>query len=178
MGKNFKIEGAELKGLKKLQECLQQYKQHYVKVGVLGGNSPSGESYASIAMLHEYGSDSPRTFNYKGRKIKINGVPTRSFLRMPIRTHIKKLKGDTVKQGGTVEKALILDFTHGYTGVALKLLGANAEGIIQEAFDTQGFGKWERNISKQYIELKGSDTPLIDTGKLRASITSQVEKKQ
>lgn len=172
MDKNIKIKGAELKGLKKLQECLEQYKQHYVKVGVLGGNSPSGESYANIAMLHEYGSESPRTFNYKGQKIKINGVPTRSFIRMPIKTRIKKLKGDTV------EKALILDFTHGYTGIALKLLGINGERIIQEAFDTQGFGKWEKNISEKYIALKGSDTPLIDTGKLRASVTSQVEKKQ
>lgn len=178
MGKNFKIEGAELEGLTKLKEVLEQYKQHYVKVGVLGGNAPSGESYASIAMLHEYGSESPRTFNYKGKKVKISGVPTRSFIRMPIRTHLKKLKGDTVKQGGTVQKSLLLDFKHGYTGVALKLLGMNAEAIIQEAFDTQGFGKWPANISEKYIELKGSDTPLIDTGRLRAAVTSQVVKKQ
>ena len=178
MSKSFSFKGTDLKGLRKLQECLEQYKKHYVKVGVFGGNSPSGESYPSIAMKHEYGSESPHTFMYKGRKITIKGLPIRSFLRMPIRTHIKKLKGDTVKQGGTVKGALMSDFIHGYTGVALKLLGMNAEAIVQEAFDTQGFGQWEKNINKEYIELKGSDTPLIDTGKLRASVTSQLEKKQ
>lgn len=178
MSKSFKIEGAELKGLTKLKEVLEQYKQHYVKVGVLGGNAPDGTPYPQIAMLHEFGSESSRSFMYKGEKITIKGVPTRSFIRMPIRTHIKKLKGDTAKQGGTVQKALLLDLKHGYTGVALKMLGANAERIIQEAFDTQGFGKWPANINEKYINLKGSDVPLIDSGGLRKAVTSQVEKKQ
>lgn len=178
MAKGFNFKGKDLKGFKKLKECLEQYKNHYVKIGVFGGNAPNGESYPSIALLHEFGSETPRTFVYKGKKITIKGVPTRSFLRVPINNHIKKLKGETYKQGGTVEKALILDFTHGYTGVALKLLGANAEAIVQEAFDTQGYGQWERNINQEYIALKGSDTPLIDTGGLRKAVTSQVEKKQ
>lgn len=178
MAKGFKFKGEDLKGLKKLKECLEGYKQHYVKVGVLGGNASDGTPYPTIAMLHEYGSESSRTFMYKGEKITIKGVPTRSFIRMPIRTHIKKLKGETISQGGTVKASLLKDFMHGYTGVALKLMGNYGEEIIQQAFATQGYGQWERNINKKYIELKGSDTPLIDSSGLRKAITSQVEKKQ
>jgi hypothetical protein len=56
-------------------------------------------------------------------------------------------------------------------------MGHQAEAVIQDAFDSQGFGQWDKNISKVYITAKGSDTPLIDTGFLRQSVTSKVSKK-
>lgn len=169
---NLKITGEDLKGLKRVAQVLNEYKQHRVKVGFLGGSYPNGESYASVAYLHEFGSETPRTFVYKGKNITIKGVPTRSILRVPIKSHPKKLRG----KDDIVRAALLLDLKHGYTGVALKMLGANAEKIVQEAFDTQGYGKWEHNISKKYKILKGSDIPLIDTGKLRGAVASQVYK--
>ena len=36
---------------------------------------------------------------------------------------------------------------------------------------------WEQNKNKEYIDLKGSSTPLIDTGSLVNSINYEVVKK-
>ena len=57
-----------------------------------------------------------------------------------------------------------------------KKVGVVAEEVIQEAFATRGFGKWKAN-KPSTIARKGSDSPLIDTGQLRRSITSKVDKR-
>ena len=170
---NWKMQGDDLKGLKNFQANLQKLAQHRVKVGVLGGNTPTGQPLASVAMLHEFGSETKRSFMYKGRKITINGVPTRSFLRMPLRMKIRTLsKMDEVDKG-----MLIRGLETGQVQHPLYRLGLKAVAIIQKAFDSGGFGQWPRNISEEYIEMKGSDVPLIDTGLLRQSIASEVYKK-
>ena len=55
-------------------------------------------------------------------------------------------------------------------------IGIIAEGVVQEAFSTRGFGKWAPN-SEMTIAQKGSDSPLIDTAQLRKSISSDVKEK-
>lgn len=175
--KYLKIKGEDLKGLQKVKEVLDEYKNHKCKVGVLGGNHPlDGTPYAEIGMKHEFGTQSKESFNYKGESITINGVPTRSWLRAPLKLKKSQISGKGFEGKMLVRNALIKDLENGYTGVGLKLLGINAESIIQEGFDTQGFGQWDRNISERYIELKGSDIPLIDSGSFRGSITSEVYK--
>ncbi len=170
---SWKIKGGDLKGLKKLQENIKKMAQYRVKVGVLGGNTPTGESLASVAMLHEFGSETPRSFVYKGKKITITGIPTRSFLRMPLR-----LKKKTLSKMDEVDKGMLIDgLKTGNVHFPLYRLGLKGVAIVQKAFDTAGFGQWMRNINEQYIELKGSDTPLINTGLLRQSIASEVYKK-
>lgn len=169
------IKGAELKGLQQAKEVLEKYSKAHVKVGVFGGNhSSNGESLAKIATEHEFGSITPKTFNYKGKQIKINGLPTRSWLRMPLKLKKSQLKGKGYEGKEFFKQVIIKELENGYTGVALKFLGKNAEGIIDDAFATEGFGQWKKNISPEYIELKGSDTPLIDSGELRRSVSSQV----
>lgn len=169
---NLKITGDDLKGLKRIQEVLNEYKKYKVKVGVLGGNYPNGEKIADVAYLHEFGSETPRTFMYKGRKITIRGVPPRSFLRVPMK--------QLFKQNGLmtelVKLKVIEEFQEGYTGKAFKVIGIESENAIKEAFATSGNGQWERNINEQYIEAKGSNTPLIDSGQLYSSITSKIYK--
>lgn len=59
----------------------------------------------------------------------------------------------------------------------LKLLALNAWSIVQEAFATRGFGQWQPNTNKEYIKLKGSTTPLIDTGLLKNSVAYKVVKR-
>ena len=55
----------------------------------------------------------------------------------------------------------------------LELLGVYGESIVQEAFETGGFGTWEP-LSQETVEAKGSNSILIDTAQLRRSITSKV----
>lgn len=159
--------------LKNIKKVIEKYKQQELKVGVFGGSYPSGESIPEVAMMHEFGSETPRTFVYKGKKITIKGIPTRSFLRMPVR----KLFGKDNSISEVIKLKLYEEFTNGYTGKTFKTLGLACENQIKEAFATQGFGKWESNISEQYKELKGSSSPLIDTGMLYGSITSKIVKK-
>ena len=165
-----KITGDDLKGLKNLAENLKKLARCRVKVGVLGGNHINGTSLASIAMLHEFGTQSRRTFTYKGKKIKISGLPTRSFLRVPLKTKVK-----TLSKMDEVDKLMMLEgLKTGHVHFPVYRLGVKGVAIVQKAFDTRGYGQWPANINEEYISLKGSDTPLIDTGILRNAIASEV----
>ena len=57
----------------------------------------------------------------------------------------------------------------------MQKVGFVAEEVIQEAFSTNGYGQWKPN-APMTIEKKKSNSPLIDTGQLRRSITSKVVK--
>ena len=172
---NLKISNEEIQGLKRVQEVLTRYRNKRVKVGVFGGSYPNGESIAEVGYLHEFGSESKRTFMYKGKKITISGVPTRSFLRVPIKKLFSTSKG--VMKDLTALR-LVEEFQNGYTGKTYNYIASACVDASKEAFATQGDGTWERNINEKYIELKGSDIPLIDTGMLVSSITSKIEEKQ
>ena len=117
----------------------------------------SGMTNSEIGVIHEFGSDTA-------------GIPPRSFLRMPIETHsaniIKAMKTEGVK--AAVES---LDAVK-----VFKILGVIAEGWVKTAFETGGFGKWAP-LKEETKKAKGSSAPLIDTGQLRRSITSDVAKK-
>jgi hypothetical protein len=132
-----------------------------VKVGILGeknqraqgkGDEP-GTTNAEIGVKHEFGME---------------GLPVRSFLRMPLKTH---LAGNLYKAGfnaDTVrkiidEKSLVSLF---------KKIGLVAERTVDDAFKTRGFGRWKPS---NMAEKKVHQT-LIETSQLRRSITSKVEK--
>lgn len=153
-----------LDGMEHLYHLLESAGAKYVKVGVLGSTNQRVEGQktnAEIGFIQEFG-------RYSAPKI-----PARSFLRVPLRTHIrKKLQKSKEFSKENVEKAI----KQGKADILLKKLGALGEQIVLEAFDTSGDGKWEPNAAIT-VALKGSDKPLIDTGELRKSITSQVVKK-
>jgi hypothetical protein len=172
---NFKFTGDDFKGLKNLEKTLAKMQNYQARVGVFGGNYPAtGESIASVALLHELGDATPRTFNYKGHKITITrGIPTRSFLRVPIIGHKNKIIMDRKFMQAYIAVAL----ADGKPELPIKLMAMNAYEEVQKAFATRGFGKWMPNMNHEYIKLKGSTTPLIDTGLLRSSITYKIEEK-
>ena len=137
-----------------------------VRVGIMGdtANRNSGElNNAEIGFTNEFG-------NLTGYP----KIPARSFLRMPLRSvqFKEKLRSKKSLSGKEFEKAL----KAGKGEEFAKLVGLVAEETIQEAFSTNGFGKWKPNAPLT-IELKKSSSPLIDTGQLRRAITSRVEKK-
>lgn len=117
------------------------------------GKNPSVLTNAEIGLKHEKG-------------VLSENIPRRSFLMMPLELKFSKYTGavgQSVMKGLTAEN---IKFVY-------KNIGIIAEGIIQRAFATRGFGKWKPNAPLT-IALKGSDAPLIDTAQLRKSITSTV----
>lgn len=109
----------------------------------------------------EYGA-----YNEFGSIVVKDRPPKRSFIRMPIEQKQEKIETYVSgKAQGHLEtgdvKAIFQD------------IGIACESVIQEAFDTQGFGSWKPN-AETTIERKGSSTPLIDDGTLRNVVTSRV----
>lgn len=98
-----------------------------------------------------------------------NNIPPRDFLLMPIQKNqaaiIKGMNSGAVK-AAIARKDIKKVF---------QLLGLIAEGIVQQAFETSGFGLWAPN-KPSTVDRKGSSRPLIDTGQLRRAISSDVVK--
>lgn len=98
-------------------------------------------------------------------------VPRRSMLRMPFHLH-----GDKVLKDAQVDaRAQLAHAARAPRATARRILarvGVAGENLIQEAFDTQGFGEWTPNAPLT-VELKGSDAPLIDSGQLRHAVDSR-----
>lgn len=125
----------------------------YVKVGVFGDHKAartSGEPITNpeLAVIHEFGSITAH-------------IPPRSFLRMPI----QEKRNDVLKYGASRKIADLLKA--GDKKKALALIGVFAENVIQQAFDTGGFGKWA-SLKHRAGKI------LVDTGQLRRSIWSKV----
>lgn len=125
-----------------------QGKQLLVGVPADAGEEYNGLPIATNAALHEFGI----------------GVPERSFIRAPIAANVEKYKRAMewfVNQMGAGK----LD-----SNQALSQMGHMVVGDIQTAI--------ERGISPANsiatIKRKGSSTPLIDTGRLRQSITFRI----
>jgi hypothetical protein len=158
----FKIDTKSLDGIEKSLE-----KKYATKVGVLGsaGMHPDGKlTMAEIALKNEFGQLSATSGTQK--------VPARSFLRFPIEFKSKAIAKELLKIKDKVEKRLLDgDFKYFFT-----MMGISAEGKIQEAFESRGFGQWKAN-SPYTIKKKGSDSPLIDTGELRKSVSSEVKER-
>lgn len=99
------------------------------------------------------------------------GVPRRSMLRMPFHLH-----GDKVLKNAQADaRARLAEVARAPRRAAQKILdrvGIAGENLVQEAFDSRGFGSWKPNAPLT-IELKGSDAPLIDTAQMRHAVDSR-----
>lgn len=116
---------------------------------------------AQIGAIHEFGSPGDK-------------IPERSFLRMPI---LSKL-GDELKTiPGSDWKNVFADGAEesqsGGLIAVLRVVGQAAVNVVQDAFNTGGFGRWAK-LSKATIARKGSSEILIETTQLRRSITFAV----
>jgi hypothetical protein len=169
--------------LKEISKALGKY--YSVKIGILAENnkpiSPNMD-LAGIGAVQEYGAkiqvtDKMRAYfrhtfgvNLRKSTTEIN-IPARSWLYEPIKSpEFKKLIYDYVgdiellKEYG--DKDIMKDLA--------KIIGEAGLFQIQKAFETSGNGQWAPN-SAITIRQKGSSKPLIDTGRLRGSITYEVE---
>lgn len=170
---NSKITGDDLKGIEGLKERVRKLRNTSINIGVFAGNYPNGESIASVGLIHEFGSVTGRTFTYKGKSVHISGIPQRSWLRMPIKSRRFKVLNDREFLKSILIVALSNDKE---LDKWLNYIGLEAVEVIREAFFTGGFGKWDNNISPEYIKLKGSaDSPLLDTSLLVSSVEYKID---
>lgn len=128
-----------------------------VQVGILGDKNNRGgngnKTNAEIGMKHEFG---------------LEGMPVRSFLRMPLN---EQLKADLEDAGAFEADVLKEVIRSGSVGAWLKKIGVVAEAVILKAFDSGGFGKWVPSNMKN----KKNKQTLVETQQLRNSITSAVK---
>jgi phage gpG-like protein len=164
MSFSVKNAGGEVSGdFSRLENLIKELeKEFYVDVGILGETNTTtegGYTLAGIGAVHEFGTDKAG----RGRNVTI---PERSFIKMPLETgqeQIEKAVKDKFQE--LMEKGDIKRI--------FQLIGLAAEGRIQEAFETGGFGEWPA-LRPSTIARKGSDAILIDDGSLRKAITSKV----
>lgn len=146
------------KGLDQLLKALKG-KQPVGRIGILGQNAVRGGgtsaatlSNAAVGAMHEFGTSK---------------LPQRSFLRIPIMDNLnKRLEA----AGALTSETLNAVVATGSFIPWLKKVVVVAEGIVLEAFDTGGFGKWKPSD----MAKKKNHQTLVETQQLRNSVTSEV----
>lgn len=145
-----------LVGLDNLLKALGSARKPRIRVGVLGNSGRSdGKSNALIGAAHEFGT---------------TRVPMRSFLRIPL---AERLPGALEAAGLTGKEAMEGIVEDGSILPWLKMVAVAAEGVVAEAFDTGGFGKWPP-LKAATLRRKRVHQILVETQQLRNSITSEV----
>jgi len=150
---NFKIDGLE-----RIRKNLEQTKL-VAKLGIFGDkgkrDDETVQTNADIGAFLEFGTKK---------------MPRRSFLLDPLTIKGKEL---TKKTEQIIDR--YIDEENGIEKI-LELVGIYGESIVQEAFETGGFGAWEP-IKEATANRKGSSQILIDSSQLRRSVISKVEKR-
>lgn len=133
----------------------------HIKLGVLGQNTPvSGESgitMVELAIIQELGSPAA-------------GVPERSYIRS---TLLAKKSEIVAFQGKIVQAVILKRIT---PEQALNMFGAFMVGLVRATIrNRETTGPEDQANAPSTIAKKGSDTPLIDEGKLIGAISFEVQ---
>lgn len=115
----------------------------------------------SLGAIHEFGLSFSRVGDQS-----TTTIPRRSFLQMPL----SLVLGNEVLRGGILWANELI--THG-SEYTLALLGMLGEDVVQEAFNTGGFGQWPA-LAPETIRRKRSARILIETSQLRKAVSSRV----
>lgn len=137
---------------RRLEKMLKGLGRLEVRVGIQEGeSSEEGVDLVDIAMFNELGTVH---------------IPSRPFLRDSVDANSDKINAflQSMKQeilkGGSAEDVL-------------KKIGVFQKGLVQEEITKGNFAP----NSEATIKRKGSDTPLIDTGRMRQSINFVIKEK-
>lgn len=130
-----------------------------VRVGILGDknnrSSAKGKalSNATIGAKHEFGED---------------GLPVRSFLRMPLIKYLQKYIAKANLFSGPALAQVVKQMSF---KPLMVLIGGVGETVVEDAFNSGGFGEWKpSNMSRKKVQMT-----LVETQQLRRSITSRVD---
>lgn len=115
-----------------------------------------GDSNASVGFAHEFGVGEGSQH-----------LPRRSFLQMPLELH---LPGELAR---TSSDQWFDSLQRGGVRSVLHTMGKTGEELIQQAFDSGGFGNWPQ-LADETVLRKESAAILIETNQLRDSISVRV----
>lgn len=148
------------KNLDKLAKALTR-KAMKIRIGIFSqnaartnnGSSKQTATNATIGAYHEFGTSK---------------LPVRSFLRMPITEKM----GETLESSGALDENVLKEVVaQGTIEPWLKKIAIMAEGIVAEAFDTGGFGKWPPSN----MDHKTNAQTLVETQQLRNAVTTDIK---
>lgn len=139
-----------------INRVIAKFGQHRYKVNIRvpTPEKTSDQSNADIGAEHEFG-------------VVTKKLPARSWLRMPI---IQALPAAMLRVQSGIFGLLLVE--HGIVG-ALSFIGVYAKDVIGLAFDTGGYGAWQK-LSPDTIEKKGHDIILVETTQLRNAVNVEV----
>lgn len=115
-----------------------------VKFGFMGGQYPDGTKVVDVAIANEFGT---------------NTVPERPFFRI-----------SNNENSGSYASILREAASRGQYRTGLAVCGQKAVGDIQESIVSLS----DPANAQSTIERKGSSNPLIDTGRLRQSVSYEL----
>jgi phage gpG-like protein len=149
-----------MKGLEQLLKALKD-KPPVGRIGVLGSSGKDARtnksSNAEIGAAHEFGAPNASP-----------PLPVRSFLRVPLSEMMQKeLDQSNATDENVVKEVIKMGSVRPWMDIVAKL----CEGIVGDAFDTGGFGKWKPSN----MAFKKNRQTLVETQQLRNSITSEVK---
>jgi phage gpG-like protein len=136
------------KGWARIKREIERSGKPHVRVGIFGEEAAKdhgGRPNVVIAAAHELGTDT---------------IPERSFIRATVDAKSKLIAGTAKRLAAAV---IAGTQTHAQ---ALNVLGQFVRGLMQERITAN----IPPPLKPATIKRKGSSTPLIDTGQLRASI--------
>jgi hypothetical protein len=129
-------------------------------IGVMGDKDhrkEGGLTNAVLGQIHEFGE---------------GNMPARSWLRVPITDHMQKaLEKSGFFDGDVARKMMETVMKDKSLVPIIEKIGIVGEAIIQEGFDSGGFGKWPASdMTKKKVHQT-----LVETSQLRNSIGSEVK---
>lgn len=147
----------KIEGLEKIIKALKA-KPPIARVGILGSKkrTDSALSNAAVGAAHEFGTST---------------LPMRSFLRIPIAERLdKELESSNAFDQDVLKKVIDQKSLTAWT----EKVAITAQKIVLEAFDTQGFGKWQA-LKPETMSRKKVKQILTETQQLRNSIEWDVK---
>lgn len=152
---------------------LEYLRDHQVEIGIFG-DSDEGNDMLMIASVHEYGCRIQVTPRMRAflHHIGIHLRPETTYIDIPERSYIRGTIDAKQAQIDEMTKDLVIGVValRVSAHTALSRLGVYVTGWIQR-YMTELSTPPNHPVT---IERKGSSNPLIDTGRLRQSITWRV----
>lgn len=144
-------------GLKNLQEQMKLLSKYRIVVGILdtGEKNPNGESVLDIAIINHFGLRTPEQY-----------IPPRPF----ITNYIDNYSADINKISAETRKLVLNGMP------AMKAMAYMGEMLVKGIRDQITKDKPFIPNASTTIELKGSETPLVDSGILLSSISYKIIK--
>nr|WP_326203632.1 hypothetical protein [uncultured Oscillibacter sp.] len=135
---------------------LEKMKRLEVRVGYQAGEATDDEGVdmCDIALWNELGTSGAHP------------IPARPFLRQSVDGNEDKIRAHCAQQARAIARG-------GTAEEALKKIGIHMKGIVQKTIKE---GSFVPNAPST-IRKKGSDKPLIDTGRLRQSVNYHIKPK-